>query len=202
MYRRASAAVVITSILSGITVLVSASPVSAQLSLQGDYGGRTKCMNHTVESPVWEVELDRIIVRPPQVYALGDTRQSVGWRLIVWGDDQHSPDTGAPVTQIFKYKSPIQRATAYPTSRAQFTRMVVSVDPPAWTMPGFHLEFLYHRTIKVFWYNADGSVQATDTQIIGGSSVYVDGEHRWGGVQDRDTEQAACWGRYGQPRSE
>jgi hypothetical protein len=104
-------------------------------------------------------KLNRIEVRPPKMRAMSG-QQEVGWRFIV----ERMKVSNANASWIVTYKSSIQRDTTNASNNASFSRRDVDVRLPA---DGVNSEELYDYRVKVkmFWYTANGGVQATSIHL-------------------------------------
>ena len=127
--------------------------------------------------------LSRIDVRPPLVKAIS-TRQRVGWRFIVQRSEDHGPWQTT-------YRSPIQRATAYSSTAAEFSAMGIKVivPPPSSQFSNRHH---YRVIVRMVWYRKDGSQRGSARHLVDFYREKVDGEV-WPGEED-----GSCTGIKGQ----
>jgi hypothetical protein len=115
---------------------------------------------------IFRGKLDRLDVRPPQVWSVRGT-QKVGWRFMV--ERVRNPRSTFDDPWRETYRSAIQTATATEASSAAFTPMYVPVEVPRGTLVRNHG---YRVMIKMFWYRADGSVQGTSQHLLSYFETY------------------------------
>jgi hypothetical protein len=143
-------------LISLITVgaAILAVPATAGATPAPDYGATVRCHFQVTarNNHQWtEAQLRRIAVTPPQIPAAAST-QTVGWRFVV----TRSMDKEIGPFRVI-YRSPIQKGSATTTGDDGFTTMRADI-----TLPGDPEgdRFVWYRvTLKMYWYNADGSVQ-------------------------------------------
>lgn len=135
-----------------------------------DHGAIASCRYNVTEGGTYgwtEALLRKIAVRPPVMpKPVGAT--SVGWRFVV----ERSLDGENGPWRVIS-RSPLQRAA----KSADFTPMRVWVTVPSDNnTPNGQSSVRYHVTLKMFWYRADGSVQAKDTHLMNDMYVMVYGD--------------------------
>ena len=149
----------IAVLLAGVALAAVAGPVAAASSApMSDYGNTVNCRySASGQGPAYDWRLKSLAVTAPVLYAKSGT-QKVGWRFVVtrakwWGTEPWK------VT----YRSPIQVRTATTTSAAAFVTEQVDVRLP-------HVEntraLVYHVTLKLFWYRANGTVLSTTSYLM------------------------------------
>ena len=119
-----------------------------------------------------EARLQRISVRPPEIYAVGVSSQTAAWRFMVRRYIGNSPSEWKQT-----YRSPWQTATARASVPAPFTPMSVDVNLP--TVSGDYdlTDVHYYVAIKQVRYNRDGTVYGTSIGGEGKYRFYVDGKY-------------------------
>jgi hypothetical protein len=139
------------SMAAALTAPVSATPAA-------DYGSTVRCRYEVTarnSGGQWtEAQLRRIAVTPPQVPAAASS-QAVGWRFVV--TRSMNKEIG-PFRVI--YRSPIQKAATDSSFSTMRTHITLPGDPEG-------DRFVWYRvTLKMFRYNADGSVQSKDAYLM------------------------------------
>jgi hypothetical protein len=159
--------VTLTLVALALVAGPSASPATAGVI---DYGAIASCRYRITQegSYGWTAaRLKKIVVSPPTV-AKKDGTRTVGWRFIV----QRSLDRTSTPWRV-TYRSPLQREG----KSADFTPMRVGVTVPAERdTPNGQDHVWYRVVLKMFWYRADGSVQAKIKHVMYDMYVVVDGE--------------------------
>lgn len=141
-------------LISFITIgaAVLAMPATAGATPAPDYGATVRChfeVTARLPSGTWtEAQLRRITVTPPQIPAVATT-QTVGWRFVV----TRSMDGNRDQPFVVIYRSPIQKGVG----DSSFTTMRTDITLPG--DPEYDSHVWYRVTLKIYWYNADGSVQ-------------------------------------------
>jgi hypothetical protein len=167
-----------TKFLTALALSMAAVSMSAAAAAASpnEYGAKTRCLYDSVEgstSTNWVMRIARIEVTPPTVSAHQGGRQFVGWRFIV----ERNLDYGGWVE---RFRSTIQIAIATQTDAADFSRRGVDVHIPQFVIddvstPNYH-DLDYRVSLKIFWYDGDG----TKAEVVSTSPVeyrlYKDGE--------------------------
>ncbi|MEA2676281.1 MAG: hypothetical protein QOJ81_422 [Chloroflexota bacterium] len=163
---------IVVSLIMLAAALVAPAPIGATPA--PDYGAVGKCRYEITEwsGAVWtEAELRRVAVTPPQLFSHGGT-QMVGWRFVV----RRSLDRENGPWQV-TYRSPIQKGSATTSSAADLHTMRVDVPLPQAT----ELEFVHYTVaLKLFWFNANGSVQSKVGHPMSSLHLIVDHEDNGG----------------------
>ena len=156
--------------LLAAAVLVPAPLLAAPLP---NYGSTVNCRYSVTQSGKYgwtEALLKRIAVQSPAVYAKSGT-QLVGWQFVV----RRSLDrTNTP--WVVTYRSHIQKRLATTSTPAAFDAMRVDVNVP--TDVEWQAFVWYKVTLRVFWYDSDGSVASKDSSLFADYSMHVNGENQ------------------------
>jgi hypothetical protein len=168
-FRARSARSLTAFVIALAALIAAASPISAATP---NYSPTARCLYSDVSVPgdgwVWLMQIRRIEVKPPKVFAAQPGKQLVGWRFAV---ERQIEQEGWKVT----YRSPIQSAKATPTRPAAFQLMGVNVKIPQRVFDDV-LFLDYRVVITTFWYNADGSKQSSLVSSPGTYRDYMDGQ--------------------------
>jgi hypothetical protein len=131
-----------------------AGPVAAATPPTSDYGNTVECRYRAPGTgPAYDFLLKKFVVTPPKLFAKSST-QKVGWRFSV----TRTLGWGTGPTKV-TYTSPIQKASATTSHAAAFTSQSVDVQLPNIGDTPYQ-SVSYTVTLKLFWYNANGTVQS------------------------------------------
>ena len=168
-----------TLVITG--TVTSVAPVMAATR---DHGSTVACRYKTVPDDAyptyyWGGILKRIDVTPPTMYSINGANQSVAWRFTV--ERMRQDLYPAPPESRTTYTSPLERATASPDTRAEFTPTGVKVNLPVLSDPENYSwnDVYYSVTLKLYWFRHDGSVRKLVTVPITRYQHYEDGEYGW-----------------------
>ena len=158
-----------------VTSAVLLGPTSATAAMPHqlvEYGALVNCQFKVTESGKYgwtEAKFKHIVVKPPVMHSENGTKQTVGWGFVV----VRSLDQESGPWKV-TYRSPFQKRTATPSTRADFSKIAVDVAVPKVEMPRW---VWYHVTLVMRWYNADGSVSDETDVAMSNLRAIVGGKY-------------------------
>jgi hypothetical protein len=161
----------ISVVMAALTLAATtlATPAAAAQA-PADYGSTYACRYQPMRGTMYAA-LKRIAVAPPIVYG-DEANQTVGWRVIIRRDRfVNNSDLG----KTTYWRSAIHKALASPDQAADFSKVVYMVPP----LGGKWDYDLFTGSIKLIWYNPDGTVSRSITHEFESSYTYVHGKLWW-----------------------
>ena len=158
----------LTALLVGLAV---GGPIAPPAAAHG-YGSTGLCRFVATQAGTYgwtEALLRRIAVTPPRLYAKRSGGQKVGWRFTV----ERSRNRSVTPWRV-TYRSPIQKANATRNRAANFNVMRVGVNVPTNVEDQNHV--WYRVKVKMFWYRPNGTVASSESYVLTGYLMYVDGD--------------------------